>query len=230
MFVNGNPLCLSRRDLRWSGVFAHRASRVRACHKAVNGELAGHANRGANMSSNDATVITKVRRTKIAMIGIGKLLTLASCMRMAKIGDAALEPFAGMYSVDRSQYGFTPLPKTGTVFIEGKSSSGNYDAMLHFGGNPSRTIAFRWDGKIYQWLGEQETFEGPTTFETPDGRFHESVTITFYREAVPGEPQGLTIGYSGPDARLTAPRPERKNWSLTLAEVNPLIERWGFRK
>lgn len=138
-----------------------------------------------------------VLRSNISFVGISTLLTLASCMRTAKIGDPALEPFASMYNVDRSQYGFTPLPKTGTVSIEGKSSNGGYDAMLHFGGNPSRTIAFRWDGKMYHWLGEQETFEGPTTFETPDGRFHESVTITFYQEAVPGEPQGLWINYRG---------------------------------
>jgi hypothetical protein len=176
------------------------------------------------------SVRTKVLRTKTGIVGISAVLTLAGCMKTVKMSDPALEPFASMYSVDRSQYGFTPLSKTGTVSIEGKSSYGHYDAMLHFGGSPSRTIAFRWDGKMYQWLGEQETFEGPTTFETPDGRFHESVTITFYREAVFGEPQGLTISYRGPNANLTAPRAERKNWSLTLAEVNPLIEKWGFRK
>jgi hypothetical protein len=102
--------------------------------------------------------------------------------------------------------------------------------MLHFEGNPSRTIAFRWDGKVYQWLGEQEIFEGPRMYDTPDGRFHEQVTITFYKEKTEGEFQGLTIQYAGPDHTLTIPRPERMNWSLTLAEVDPLLEKWGFRK
>jgi hypothetical protein len=134
-----------------------------------------------------------------------------------------------MYSVDRSQYGFTPLPKTGPVSIEGSSRLGGYDAMLHFGGDPYRTIAFRWDGKAYQWLGEQESFEGPRMWETADGRFHEEVTITYYKEAVYGASQGLTIGYRGPDDNLMMPRGDRPNWSLTLAEVNPLLEKWGYR-
>src|SRR6266566_363044 len=123
------------------------------------------------------------------------LLVLASgCMRMqtVNLGDPALEPFASMYSVERSQYGFTPIPKTGPVSLEGKSFHGGYDAMLHFGGNPSRTIAFRWDGKAYQWIGEQEIFEGPRMWDTPDGRFHEQVCITFYKEAAHGY-QGLKI-------------------------------------
>jgi hypothetical protein len=135
-----------------------------------------------------------------------------------------------MYFVDRSQYGFTPIPKTGPVSIEGSSSLGGYDAMLHFGGNPYRTIAFRWDGRAYHWLGEQEDFEGPGTYETPDGRFHEHVSITFYKEAVFGVFQGLTIRYFGADKKLTKPRPERPNWSLTLEEVGPLLEKWGFRR
>jgi hypothetical protein len=146
------------------------------------------------------------------------------------MGDPALRPYASMYSVDRRQYGFTPIPSAGQVSVEGKSSRGGYDAMLHFGGNPSRTIAFRWDGRAYQWLGEQEIFEGPRMFETPDGHFHEHVAITFYKEVVDGELQGLKIDYSGPEEGLTMPRPERPNWSLTLAEVNPLLEKWGFRK
>jgi hypothetical protein len=151
-------------------------------------------------------------------------------MRTVNMGDPGLKQFASMYAVDRAQYGFTPLPAKGPVSIEGKSSHGGYDAMLHFGRNPSRTIAFRWDGKTYQWLGEQEIFEGPRIYETPDGRFHESITISFYREKLDGEFRGLTIGYSGPDDKLTMPRAERPNWSLTLAEVNPLLEQWGLRK
>ena len=63
------------------------------------------------------------------------LMFTTSCMRTVKMGDPALKPFASMYSVDRSQYGFTPLPKSRPVSIEGKALfGGGYDAMLHFGG------------------------------------------------------------------------------------------------
>ncbi len=153
---------------------------------------------------------------------------LAGCMRTVQMGDPALKPFESMYAVNRAQYGFTPLPKDGPVSIEGRSSHGGYDAMLHFGGKTPRTIAFRLDGHAYQWLGEQERFEGPRIWETPDGRFHESVVITFYKQASSGVFQGLTIQYLGPDEKLMTP-PGRPNWSLTLAEVNPLLEKWGYR-
>jgi len=62
-------------------------------------------------------------------------------------------------------------------------------------------------------------------YGTPDGRFHEEITISFYTEKLDGEFRGLTIDYRGPDDKLTMPRPERPNWSLTLAEVNPLLAR-----
>jgi len=151
------------------------------------------------------------------------------CMRTVQMGDSALKPFASMYSVDRAQYGFSPLPTSGPVSIEGKSSRGGYDAMLHIGGRTSRTIAFRRDGNVYQWLGEQEIFEGPRMWDTPDGRFHEHVVITYYKQAVFGEFQGLTIQYSGPEEKLMMPR-EGPNHGLTLNEVNPMLEKWGYRK
>ncbi len=164
------------------------------------------------------------------LVIVGTLLAFtASCMRTVQIGDPALKPFASMYSVDRAQYGFSPLPNGGPVSIEGKSSHGGYDAMLHFGGRTSRTIAFRWDGKACQWVGEQEIFEGPRMWDTPDGRFHEQVVITYYKQAVHGALQGLTIQYLGPDEKLMMPR-KGPNYSLTLSEVNPMLEKWGYRK
>jgi hypothetical protein len=150
-------------------------------------------------------------------------------MRTVQMSDPALKPFASMYSVDRAQYGFTPLPNSGPVSIEGKSSHGGYDAMLHFGGKASRTIAFRWDGGAYLWLGEQESFEGPRMWDTPDGSFHEQVIITYYKREVHGVFQGLTIQYLGPDEKLMMPR-KGPNYSLTLGEVNPMLEKWGYRK
>ena len=161
--------------------------------------------------------------TMLASIGL-----MVSCMRSAKLGDTALRPFDSMYSIDRTKYGFTPLPKNGTVFIEGRSPHGDYDAMLHFGGNPSRTIAFRWDGKAYRWLGEQEEFEGPRTYETSSGRYHEHVVISYYRQSVYGSSEGLQIQYRGPESLKTPV--SQTNWSLTLAEVNPLLRKWGLRE
>jgi hypothetical protein len=172
--------------------------------------------------------IPKMRVVVAAWVGFALLGSLAGCMRSARIGDDALKPFQSMYSIDRSQYGLTPLPGTGLVFIEGKSPQGDYDAMLHFSGNPSRTIAFRWDGKAYQWFGEQEDFEGPRMYETADGRYHEQVVITYYREPTFGTLKGLHVHYRGPEP-LRVPG-SQSNWSLTLAEVNPLLRKWGFKE
>ena len=176
------------------------------------------------------SVVSGYRNSLIIFLVSVVLALTTSCMRTVNLGDPALTPFASMYSVVRSQYGFTPIPKTGPVSIEDKSFHGGYDAMLHFGGNPSWTIAFRWDGKAYQWIGEQEIFEGPRMWDSPDGRFHEQVCIMFYKEAAHGAFQGFKIDYLGPDEKLMMPRPEAPNWSLTLAEVNPLLEKWGVRK
>ncbi len=170
--------------------------------------------------------VPRRRVAAVALLEIGLLASAAGCMKGVQVGDAALKPFDSMYSIDRPKLGLTPLPKTGLVFIEGKSSHGDYDAMLHFQGNPSRTIAFRWDGKIYKWLGEQEEFEGPQTYETPDGPLHEHVVITYYEEPAYGEPKGLRVQYRGPEP-MRRPGPET-NWSLTPAEVNPLLKKWGL--
>jgi hypothetical protein len=181
---------------------------------------------------SSAQVIRGLGRLKpgapgVALLEIALLATVASCMRSVQIGNAALKPFDSMYSIDRAQYGLTQLPKSGRVLIEGKSPHGDYDAMLHFGGNPSRTIAFRWDGRAYQWLGEQEQFEGPKTYETPEGPLREYVAISYYRAAGFGAPEGLLIEYRGPEP-LRRPGPET-NWSLTLSEVDPLSRKWGLR-
>jgi hypothetical protein len=169
----------------------------------------------------------KTGAAAIALIEVAFLGLTASCMRSVQIGDVALKPFDSMYSVDRAQYGLTPLPKTGLVFIEGKSSHGDYDAMLHFLGNPERTIAFHWDGKGYQWLGEQERFEGPRTYQTANGPVHEFVAIGYRKESGFGAPRGLLVQYIGPEP-MRAPGPET-NWSLTLGDVSPLLKKWRLK-
>jgi hypothetical protein len=153
------------------------------------------------------------------------LLILNGCMRTVEMGDQALKPYKSMYSFPREEYGFTPLPREGHVSIEGKSKSGGYDAMLHFNEPPSRTIAFRRAGAGFEWFGEQEIFEGPRMYKTPDGTFHEQISITLYKAAVMGERQGLTIQYNGPDEDLMRPRP---SFSLGLEEVRPLMKSWGY--
>ena len=169
----------------------------------------------------------KSRPIQIAVCGLLASM-LSGCMKTVKMGDPALRQFKDMYSIPREEYGFTPIPTKGYVSIEGSSKHGGYDAMLHFYGSPSRTIAFRKVGNEYRWLGEQETFEGPRIYKTPDGDFHEEITITFYREKGFGEFQGLTIDYNGPDETLMRPRPN-SNFSLSLEEVEPLLKAWGYR-
>lgn len=68
-------------------------------------------------------------------------------------------------------------------------------------------------------------FEGPRMHKTPDGTFHEQVSITFYKAAVSGEQQGLTVQYDGPDEALMRPKP---NFSLSLKDVRPLMKSWGY--
>jgi hypothetical protein len=167
-----------------------------------------------------------MNRAKLCCPLFALALFTAACRNSVSAGDAALKPYAAMYAVDRGKYGFTPLPTTGTVMIEGRSSSGAYDAMLHYGGNPSRSVAFHWDGRAYQWLGEQEVFDGPRTYDTPDGMQHEEVVISFYVAPVYGV-HGLSIGYEGPDRKLMF---AKSHSSLTLEEVSPLLQEWGFRQ
>jgi hypothetical protein len=52
------------------------------------------------------------------------LLFTTGCMRTVNMSDQALKPFAGMYAVERSKYGFTPIPTAGSVSIEGSSRFG----------------------------------------------------------------------------------------------------------
>jgi hypothetical protein len=52
-------------------------------------------------------------------------------------------------SFDRTNYGFTPIPKAADVRLE-FSSGGRYDAMLHINAKNSRTIAFRKTSDGYQ--------------------------------------------------------------------------------
>src|SRR5262245_29839123 len=81
-------------------------------------------------------------------------------------------------AIDRASLGFSPTDPAATLRLETRPRAG-YDAMLHVDGKTRRTIAFRRRGNSYEWIGEQEIFEGPNEYDSPDGKFHEEITITF---------------------------------------------------
>lgn len=119
-------------------------------------------------------------------------------------------------SFDRENYGFTPIPTNGFVFAELHPTK-DYDSMLHFYGETSRTIAFRKTGSGYKWTGEQEIFTGPKLYTNEDGVFHEQIALTFDIERVSGYPvDKLNIEYWG----------ETNRYNLTLADVKPVLAEW----
>src|SRR5262245_39678274 len=90
-------------------------------------------------------------------------------------------------SVDRASLGFSKIDPSARLRLEWRPRAG-YDAMLHVYGKTSRTIAFRRGPNSYEWIGEQETFEGPAEYDTVDGRLHEEITITFEKVELSGAP------------------------------------------
>jgi len=125
-------------------------------------------------------------------------------------------------SFDRVSYGFTSLPRDADVRWESRPTD-RYDAMLHIYSKTSRTIAFRKIKNGYQWIGEQEIFEGPKKYTTVDGTFNERICLTYEIENVSGYPSNrLNITYSGEDRRLA----DRDD--LTLLVVRPIFHEWGY--
>jgi len=123
---------------------------------------------------------------------------------------------------DRAQYGFSPLPTTGDVLLESRPRA-NYDAMLHISEKANRTIAFRRRSDQYEWIHEQETFEGPNEYKSADGTYREQVCLIFEIEHVSGVPlYRLNVDYVGDDHRLA----DRHN--LSLADVKPILKEWGY--
>lgn len=143
-----------------------------------------------------------------------------------EVRDARLVPlWTAAASFDRSRYGFLPLPTSGRVFWE-HIAGGAYDDMLHLGETQrrtSRTIAFRRVPGGYRWLGEQQTFRGRDDYMTVDGREREQLSLTYEEERISGVPLGrLVIRYAGSDVQMM------KNDALTLHEIRPLLEKWGY--
>lgn len=125
-------------------------------------------------------------------------------------------------SFDRTAYGFSPIPRQADVRLELRPTA-RYDAMLHITAKTVRTIAFRKENGNYVWIGEQETFEGPKTYKTVDGTFHEAITLTYETQNISGYPLNqLNVSYRGEDPRLA----DRNN--LTLAMAKPILKEWGY--
>ncbi len=137
--------------------------------------------------------------------------------------DPRLRPmFDAIAQVDRRALGFTPIPVTGEIRAEFSPRAG-YDAMLHIYDKTSRTIAFRRTASGYEWIHEQEIYEGPLKYSSPDGEFNESITITY--ETVPiagGELNTINASYLGERPELRFPR------RLTLEDVRPWLKKWGY--
>jgi len=124
-------------------------------------------------------------------------------------------------SFDRATYGFTPIPTNGDIRLESRPRP-NYDAMLHFYGDTSRTIAFRKTPSGFKWIEEQEIFTGPNLYTNVDGVFYEEICLTFGMESSAGySTKKLHVDYWGDDSRLTSNR-----LNLTLAQARPIIEEW----
>jgi len=130
--------------------------------------------------------------------------------------------FEAMGKVDRKALGFTPVSRDASIRLEEGPRHG-YDAMLHIDGKTSRTVAFRSVGSEYEWIGEQEIFEGPRKYKTVDGEFQESITLNYDKVPVSGFPiNELSVVYHGEDPALEWPR------QLSLEAVRPTLTRWGY--
>lgn len=125
----------------------------------------------------------------------------------------------------RENYGFSPLPTDNKTDIRiQRHSRGAYDVMLHIYSGTSRTIAFRRTENGYRWIHEQESFQGPKTYNSPDGHLREQIVLTYETEPVSGgNNNALTINYFGEDKRLSGHR------NISLSEIKPILDEWGYK-
>jgi hypothetical protein len=141
------------------------------------------------------------------------------------VNDEVVKPFLSTIGkVDRASLGFTPISPNSRIDIEYANGKHGYDVMLHIYAETSRTIAFKKkaDG-TYEWIGEQEIFEGPNQYETADGIFNEQIVINYDTVNLSGAPiNQIFIIYSGDNQRL------RGRLDLTLQDIRPILEEWGY--
>ncbi|MES1202974.1 MAG: hypothetical protein ABUS57_16170, partial [Pseudomonadota bacterium] len=78
----------------------------------------------------------------------------------------------------------------------------------------------------FEWIGEQEIFQGPRTYHTVDGDFKEELVLTFEIAPISGNPHGqLNIQYSGEDQRL---RRLDITEHISLEEAERVLHSWGY--
>jgi hypothetical protein len=135
-------------------------------------------------------------------------------MRSTNLAEPQMAPFlAAIQNSDRARFGFTPLPPGSPALLEENTvASRGYDVMLHLSwSHRSETIGFVKVGSSYKWVCDQEIHEGPLEYDSPDGRFHEAITINYSapdetadirREH--GNPPGFMVMYRGPNENLRA--------------------------
>jgi hypothetical protein len=144
----------------------------------------------------------------------------------ASLSDSRIKPLLdAVAAVDRASLGFTPIQADAKVTWERRPQR-DYDQMLHIYGRTSRTIAFRKTESGFRWIGEQEIYTGPHTYDSVDGKYREQMTVTYKGEqvAMHGHPlKRLVITYHGEDSRLRHLR------GLTWDEVRPILREWGYQ-
>jgi hypothetical protein len=136
--------------------------------------------------------------------------------------DPSLKPFANMLVVDRAQYGLSPLPRDARVTVEDEPkcySNCGYDAMLHIRDKASHTVVFRKENGVYKWAGEQEECWGPREYRTLNGRFKESLTISYF-EHVEGQLDGLHISYRKPEDIFGLQ-------AISVSTATTILKSWG---
>jgi hypothetical protein len=161
---------------------------------------------------------------------IGLILLNVSCdifPRKIEYDDAELKPYLkAIAQIDRKSIGFTEIEKNADISLERNSKSEKgYDKMLHIYGSTSRTVSFKLkENNDYEWIGEQEIFEGPNEFETPDGIFKENIILTYEKSPISGHQLNkLNIEYRGENKLLT----NKEN--LTLENIRPILKEWTSR-
>ena len=178
----------------------------------------------------------RLRRAALAWTSVGAVLVSVNC-GLARETVSSSDPMVksmldAMPNKERRAMGFTPIDSSAQIRVEWahprldrllRVRSRNYDAMLHVYGKTSRTIAFRHTDGRYQWLGEQETFEGPRQYRSFDGMSREAIAITYERVPMSGAPiNTVAIDYRGEEPDLMAPK------HLSLDMVRPWLKRWGY--
>jgi len=142
--------------------------------------------------------------------------------------DAELKPYLkAIAQIDRKSMGFTEIEKDADIRLEQNSNpEKGYDRMLHIYGSTSRTVSFKLiENNGYVWIGEQEIFEGPNEFKTPDGIFNENIILTYGKSAISGHQLNeLNITYRGQNKFLT------NKANLTLENLRPFLKEWTSGK